>query len=139
MGERRAALGHVKAVDTNIVARFVLGDDPAQTMLATQLLRTPCYISDSVLLETAWLLSSRFGLDRPALAATLRDLIELPTVSVGDLEGLRWAIDRFAAGADLADMIHIHMARGADAFVSFEKQLAQRAGPNSPVPVETLG
>lgn len=128
----------MRAVDTNILARFVLADDPRQAALAAGVLRDPCYIADTVLLETAWLLSSRFALGRDVLAATLRDLIDLPNVTVSDLAGLRWAIERFAQGADFADMLHVHAARGTDAFVSFEKRLARLAGPDSPVVIETL-
>lgn len=128
----------MKAVDTNILARFVIGDDPEQARLAAALLAMPCYISDTVLLEAAWLLSSRFGLDRATLAATLRDIIGLPTVSVGDADGMDWAIDRFTEGADLADMIHVVGARKTDGFVSFDKRLGRLAGANPPVPIETL-
>jgi predicted nucleic-acid-binding protein len=49
---------------------------------------------------------------------------------------VRWAIERFAAGADFADMIHIVAARGAVAFVSFESRLSKLAGTASPMPIE---
>lgn len=128
----------MKAVDTNVLARFVLGDDPAQSALAAQLLGTPCFAPDTVLLETAWLLSSRFNLSRTTVAETLRDLISLPNLAVSNPEKLVWAIDRFAAGADFADMLHIVTSQGADSFVSFEKRLANLAGSESPLPIETL-
>lgn len=128
----------MKAVDTNILARFIVGDDPAQSAQATALLQTACYIPDTVVLETAWLLGSRYGLSRAVVAETLRDVIDLPTVTVSNAEGLQWAINRFAAGADLADMIHIHLSRSADAFVSFERKLKRLAGRDSPVPIERL-
>jgi len=129
----------VKALDTNIVARFVVGDDQAQAAAAAAILQTPCYLTDTVMLETAWLLSSRFGVSRAALATILLDLVYLPTVTVSDLDGVEWAIGRFAAGADFADMLHIHAARGVDSFVSFEKRLPHLAGPDTPVRIETLG
>lgn len=128
----------MNAVDTNILARYVTGDDPAQSAVAMQLLGGPCFVPDTVLLETAWLLASRYGMKRAVLVETLRDLLSLPLLSVGDPAGLRWAIDRFAEGADLADMMHIVGSRGADAFLSFEKDLAKRAGPAGPIPVQSL-
>jgi predicted nucleic-acid-binding protein len=139
VGERRAALGQVKALDTNVLARFVLGDDEAQSRIATRTLAQPCFVSDTVLLETAWLLSSRYGLDRPTVVETLKDLLALPELSVSNPKGVAWAIERFRAGADFADMIHIISSHGADSFVSFEKRLVQLAGPDSPLPIETLG
>jgi predicted nucleic-acid-binding protein len=128
----------MKALDTNVLARFALGDDPAQAQIAAETLEHPCFASDTVLLETAWLLSSRYGLDRQILVETLRDFLRIPHLSVSDPDAIAWAIDRFAAGADFADMMHIVASRAADSFVSFEKRLAQLAGPNAPVPIETL-
>jgi predicted nucleic-acid-binding protein len=126
----------VKAVDANILARYILGDDPEQGRRATVVMAQPCYVALTVLLETAWLLSSRYRIDRETLAATLTDVIMLPTVTIDDPELIGWAIERFAAGADVADMIHIVASRQADAFVSLDEKLAQRAGDRSPVVVE---
>ena len=126
----------MKAVDANILARYILGDDPEQGRRATVVMAQPCYVALTVLLETAWLLSSRYRMDRETLAATLTDVIMLPTVTIDDPESIGWAIERFAAGADVADMIHIVASRQADAFVSLDEKLAQRAGDRSPVVVE---
>jgi predicted nucleic-acid-binding protein len=126
----------VKAVDANILARYILGDDPEQARRATVVMAQPCYVALTVLLETAWLLSSRYRMDRETLAATLTEVIMLPTVTIDDPVLIGWAIERFAAGADFADMIHIVASRQADAFVSLDEKLAQRAGDRSPVVVE---
>jgi predicted nucleic-acid-binding protein len=126
----------MKAVDTNIVARYVTNDDPVQSPIATAVLAQPSYISDTVLLESAWLLSSRYGFGRALLAETLGDLIDLPSVTVSDPVLIRGAIGRFADGADFADMMHLISGRHADAFVSFEDRLDRIAGPDAPLPIE---
>jgi predicted nucleic-acid-binding protein len=126
----------MKAVDTNIVARYVTNDDPVQSPIATAVLAQPSYISDTVLLESAWLLSSRYGFGRALLADTLGDLIDLPSVTVSDPVLIRWAIGRFADGADFADMMHLISGRHADAFVSFEDRLDRIAGPDAPLPIK---
>lgn len=126
----------MKAVDTNIVVRYVTDDDPVQSPIATRVLSEPCYVSDTVLLETAWLLSSPYGFGRTLLAATLADLIRLPTITLSDPAWIAWAIERFARGADLADMIHLVNARHMDAFISFEKRLGRLAGSKTPLPIE---
>ena len=126
-------------VDTNVLARYVMQDDPIQSQQATALLATlPCFVSDTVLLETAWLLSSRFGLDRQDVVATLRAIIELPNVTVSDKRMIDWALDRFSAGADFADMLHILSARHTDTFVSFERDLTKMAGPDAPTLVRPV-
>ncbi|WP_419808087.1 type II toxin-antitoxin system VapC family toxin [Sphingomonas sp.] len=126
----------MRAVDTNILARYIVGDDPDQSPRATAVLATPCFVSDTVLLETAWLLSSRFDFDRADLAATLQDIIQLPSLTVSDRIMMRWAIERFAAGADFADMMHLVGARHADVFISFETRLKAQAGPDTPIEIE---
>ncbi|EZP53531.1 type II toxin-antitoxin system VapC family toxin [Sphingomonas sp. RIT328] len=126
----------MKAVDTNIVVRYVTDDDPVQSPIATRVLSEPCYVSDTVLLETAWLRSSHYGFGRTLLAATLADLIRLPTITLSDPAWIAWAIERFVRGADLADMIHLVNARHMDAFISFEKRLGRLAGSKTPLPIE---
>ena len=126
----------MRAVDTNVLARFIVRDDPMQAAAADHVLRSPFYIADTVLLETAWLLSSRYRIGRADLVATLADLLALPTATVSDAGWIGWAFGRVAAGADLADMMHLVSARGVDGFVSFDRELARLAGPDAPLLVE---
>lgn len=126
----------MKAVDTNVLARYILGDDAEQARRAAVVLAAPCFVSDTVLLETAWLLSSRHKVGRAVLAATLSDLLRLPSLTVDEPDLLAWAIERFAAGADLADMIHLVSSRSADCFVSFEVDLVKDAGSDAPLPIQ---
>lgn len=128
----------MRAVDTNILARFIMQDDHRQAQLAEAILAEPFFTSDTVFLELGWLLSSRYRLDRRDLAATLHDVLSMPTITVNDPEALRWAVDRFAAGGDLADMIHIVASAPADCFVGFDRGVAESAGDTAPMPIETL-
>jgi predicted nucleic-acid-binding protein len=128
----------LNAVDTNVLARYIVQDDGAQSENATAILAEPCFVSDTVLLETAWLLSSRYGVRRADLAATLLDVLRLPALVVSDDGMIAWAIERFAEGADLADMLHVASARHADRFVTFNARLARQAGAQAPILIETL-
>jgi predicted nucleic-acid-binding protein len=128
----------VKAVDTNILARYLTRDDPVQVPLADAVLAQPCFVTLTVLMETVWLLASRYGMTRHQIARALTALLELPLITTPDDALVGWAINRFANGADFADMIHIIAAQGADSFVSFEARLSRLAGPDSPLPIETL-
>ncbi len=130
-------MGPVKAIDTNILARFVTRDDPVQAAQADAVLAGGCYIAATVLLETSWLLASYYRIGRDDLAATLTDILRLPGIWVDDRPWVEWAIGRFAAGADLADMLHLVAAhRRAESFVSFERRLATLAGPDTPIAIE---
>lgn len=54
------------AVDTNILVRYLVKDDYAQTVLATGFLaNNRCFILKSVLLELVWVLSSPAGYNLP--------------------------------------------------------------------------
>ena len=128
----------MKAVDTDVLARYLLNDDPVQSPLATNALASSCYVSDTVLIETAWLLSSRYRFGRAVLAAALLELLNVPTIVVSDPSLVAWALQRFSQGADFADMMHLVSARHTDGFISFEKELARLAGPDAPLSVEML-
>ena len=50
------------AVDTNIVVRYAVKDDPEQTRLATEFLReNRCRLLPTVVLEAGWVLGSKRG------------------------------------------------------------------------------
>lgn len=128
----------MKSVDTNILARYVTQDDPTQASIAVEVLSAECFVSDTVLLETAWLLTSYYKINRADLAAILDNVRRLPSVTVSNDEHIEWAIRRFAAGADFADMIHIVASSHARSMVSFDLKLAEQAGPDSPLLIETV-
>jgi predicted nucleic-acid-binding protein len=129
----------MNSVDTNVLARYVMQDDPVQSPIATEFLATqPCYVADTVLLETAWLLSSTYRIGRRELATILRGIVELPNITVSDKMMIDWALDRFLAGGDFADMLHLGTARHTDTFVSFETRLKKLAGAHAPTPVRHL-
>jgi predicted nucleic-acid-binding protein len=124
-------------LDTNIVLRLILNDDPEQSGIARALLSQPASVGTGVLMETAWVLKKTYEYPRQLIAAALDALIEIPTIYVSDEAGVRWAIERYRAhGADFADMLHLVAARGSSSFASFEKRLADRAGSATPVQVE---
>lgn len=128
----------MKAVDTNILARLILQDDPRQARLAETILREPVWVSHTVWIELGWVLGKRLRLDHAVAADALETLLMLETVHVADREGLAWAIERYRAGADWADAMHLVAARGvADRFVTFDLGIARIDTP--PLPIETLG
>ncbi len=95
------------------------------------------HISPTVLIETDWVLRSFYGWSLAQRVTGLKILLDLPNaVDVPAHAG--WAVDRAAEGADFADMMHVAGAQGASSFATFDKKLAQRAGRDSPVPIETL-
>lgn len=128
----------MKAVDTNVIARALMRDDPVQTPLADAVLQDGAYVPLTVLLELGWLLRSRYGLSRHAVVLSLRSLIDMPGVVIEEPHGVAWMLGRIEAAGDLADLMHLVAARRTSSFVTFDTGVSAAAGDEPPVPVETL-
>lgn len=69
------------AFDTNVLVRLLVDDDPDQFAVAASLLERAaeaedaCYLSDAVLCETAWVLTSRYGASRGDVLAALNEIV----------------------------------------------------------------
>jgi predicted nucleic-acid-binding protein len=128
----------VIALDTNILARYILNDTPEQALAAEKLLlENECSVGWSVLVELCWVLESRARLSRDEIAASFIGSME--QVAVPDAPALQWAVDRYATGADFADMIHLVSAMSGSAeFACFDRKLARQAGADTPLLVRTL-
>lgn len=129
----------MRAVDTNILARLILADDDPQYRIATTILEGPVWVTATVWLELGWVLGKRLQLDRAVVGDALQTVLMTQTVHTFDHDGMHWAIDRYRAGADWADVVHLVMARGiADSFATFDRGIARFSGDAPPLPIETL-
>ena len=129
----------MRSIDTNVLVRWITRDDDEQAAAADRVLVGPTYVPLTVMMETAWILAgSRYGFGRAVLAETLLAVVDTETVHVPSRAGVRWAIERFSKGADLADALHLVASAGADAFTTFDRRLARQVGPDTPLPVELL-
>jgi len=72
----------VIAIDTNVLVRLVVADDPQQAALARRLIEdavgegATCYVSTPVLCELEWVLVSRYRVPRTEIAAVLTRLLD---------------------------------------------------------------
>ncbi|MEK6540720.1 MAG: type II toxin-antitoxin system VapC family toxin [Pseudomonadota bacterium] len=128
------------ALDTSVLARFILNDTPAEQQLAEQLIaENKCSVSWSVLIELSWVLEYSVRLPRKEVVSGLVTVADTDGISVPDAGLLAWALDRYASGADFADMIHLVSATNdATEFACFDRKLARQAGPETPLAVRTL-
>jgi predicted nucleic-acid-binding protein len=123
----------VKVADTNLIVRTIVRDNLVQAAIAEAVVEAGILLPVTILMETEWVLRSRYRLPRAEIARTLTALLDSETVTTPDEAAIRWALTRYAAGADLADMLHLTQSRRADAFLTFDQALA--AGPASAAPV----
>lgn len=128
------------ALDTCVLARLIIGDDPPQQKIAEQLVADQeCSVSWSVFVELCWVLERSAQLPRGQVIQALEMLLDIENLTVHDDALLGWAVQRYATGADFPDMVHLASAvAGSTAFATFDKPLARQAGTNAPLPVQRL-
>ena len=125
------------AIDTNILVRFLTGDDLRQADIATDHIRQGFILLPTVAMETEWVLRASYDWPREQIAAAFRNIIDMPE-AIDVPVNILWVLERFAAGADFADMMHIAAAGQADKFVTFDQRIDRSVGNSSPVAVMTL-
>ena len=118
----------MRALDTNVLARWILSDDVRQARTATDLIASGerFLVPETVLLELAWLLQ-RAGMTRSRVRQTLAGILAEPTFATTDPDSLSEALRHLDAGGDPGDAFHLASARGADAIVTFDADFAKRA------------
>ena len=127
------------AVDTNILLRLIVGDDVHQMSVAKALLDNEIFVSLTVVMETEWVLRSRYRATRTHIASALTNLFKFQNVVVERRDRVEWALHRYETDGDFADLIHLcALPEDVTAFATFDKGLARTAGPNLPVAVHTL-
>jgi predicted nucleic-acid-binding protein len=127
----------VIALDTNVLVRFLVEDDPRQSKAATALIgraiarNEPLFISDVVLCELVWVLAGSYDVRRERIVATLRDLLRARHLRFATAEVLRRAVESYAESkGDFADyLIREHgRAAGCSAVATFDRALLRDEG-----------
>ena len=96
------------AVDTNILIRYITNDDPGQCKKAEKLLKQypkprDVYVSNIVLVETEWVLSSVYHFPKKDILRTLDAIAGISQFAFDNRESLLLAIEKFwKAGKDFS-------------------------------------
>lgn len=115
-------------LDTNVLVRYVMQDDPRQSPRATRLIEAlsadePGFVPVVALVELVWVLSGSYGLDRKQIASVLDTLLRSKELVIDRNELVTQALHRYStAGADFADALieRIAAAAGCSATMSFD-------------------
>ena len=126
------------AIDTNILVRLVAIDDAAQVTKSREVIEPGAFISFGVAMEAEWVLAKAYRMSRDDIWTAMTELMATGCLTTPNDADLLWALDRYRAGADFADMLHIASARGTDGFATFDRSLLRDAGATSPVEVVAL-
>lgn len=118
----------MRAIDTNVIVRFLTNDDRRQAQAArTAIEAGDVFIPTTVLLETEWVLRSAYGFEPGLIVEAMRGLVGLPGVTVENPSQLAQALDTMADGMDFADALHLSASSACEAFLTFDRKLADAA------------
>lgn len=114
-------------VDSNVVLRWLLNDDPEQTKAAARVFHggEAIYFSQIVLAETAWVLARSYRLSRAAIAQGLRQVITTSDAVVSDRDVILAALTAYETGGPgLSDHLigHLNHAAGCRTTLTFDKK-----------------
>jgi predicted nucleic-acid-binding protein len=127
-------------VDTNVLLRHLMRDDPRQTPVASRFFAArgpgdPAYVSTAVLLELIWTLRRTYRVSRADVSRIVWTLSRSRDIVLQDPVLARRALwDAEDEQADIADAIIAHAAidAGCDGAVTFDRR-AQRLPGMLPV------
>ncbi len=112
-------------VDTNVLIRAVVQDDPAQARLATKVLSDAKLIAVALpcLCEFVWVLLRVYGFQPSDAATAIRALLAAENVKVNRLAA-EAGLAVLEANGDFADGVIAHEGSwlGGETFVSFDKK-----------------
>ena len=124
-------------LDTNVLVRLLTNDDPAQATRARRLIAKaeadaePVFVSQLVILETEWVLRSRYGFGRDAIRDALAALLEVRELNIEDESTIEEALFQWEQGsAGFADCLisaH-HRASGCRGTYTFDSKAAKLEG-----------
>lgn len=129
------------ALDTNVLVRFLVEDDEAQSAAAAALIdealsrEEGLFVSDIVVCETVWVLTAAYRVKRPAVIAILRDLLRAKQLVFSAPDLLSRALGAFTTGrGDFADYLIREHARAAgfDQVATFDRALLGDRGFTAP-------
>ena len=119
----------MRAVDTDVLARFYLRDDATQGRIAAEVLSGgDVFVPKTVILELEWVL--RYVADQPEakVIECLAHLIALPGVTIEDRDEIETALGHCRHGIDFADALHLAASKACTELLTFDDRgYARRA------------
>jgi len=124
-------------IDTNVLVRLLVADDADQTRRARQTIERslsrdePVLVSLLVLVETEWVLRSRYELNKSTILTALRGLLEARDLSFEDESAVEEALFHWKDSAcGFTDcLISAHNRRlGCGATATFDAKAARMPG-----------
>ncbi len=124
----------MNALDTNVLIRFLVGDDTIQAQKVYDLFKRAeagkeqFWVPLMVVLEMIWVLESVYDIPRKEIIGALHELLSMPILKFESFSALK----NFVAAArestfDLSDILIAHSAKshGCDCVLTFDKKASE--------------
>ena len=119
------------ALDTNVLVRWLTADNEAQCAVVSNLLEIAAekeerfFVPVTVILETEWVLRSRYRFDKPTVTAALDALM-----GVSELEFQSESALEQAGAPDFADCLHLALVSqaGQGPLLTFDERAGKLDG-----------
>ncbi len=127
------------ALDTNVLARYLVRDDERQAESARALLESLTtertgYACREVVVELVWVLERAYGVSRERIAAILQELVATQSLVVEAADDVARAAFRYQVGGPgFSDLMILAAAErsGARPLYTFDRQAARLEGVES--------
>lgn len=120
----------MKSLDTNILVRYYVQDEPRQGAIATRIMteEPELFVSKTVLAELEWVLRGYYELTPDKIHPVLTHLLRLGNVTVEQGDSVEAALRYYRLGIDFADALHLVSSRHCSTLLTFDdKKFARRA------------
>jgi len=124
-------------LDTNVIVRLFVDDDPEQVASARTFVATRCtpedpgFIDRVALCESVWVLTAAYGYGRVAVADVIERLLASRDIRLEDHNLVRVAAQSYrVSNVDFADILigHVNLARGCEATATFDRKAVKLKG-----------
>ena len=123
-------------LDTNVLARYIMQDDPKQALKATKLVESlthtePGFVTLVTMVELFWVLSSAFELSRGQIVEAFDGMIRAKQLVVEQRDQVVRALRAYgSSSADFADCLieRTATAAGCDKVMTFDVGASKQAG-----------
>ena len=122
----------MRAIDTNVLVRLLVRDDPRQLDLAEKFVAKGAWVSQLVLVETLWVLDAVYARSPAQIAAAVERLLAHAELTLQDADVVTSALGLFQARPTLgfSDCLVLEVARKAGHLPlgTFDRQLGKADG-----------
>lgn len=124
----------MKAIDTNILIRFLVGDDEMQAKKVYSIFKKAesekkeLFVPLLVVLEMIWVLESLYDISRTEILDSISDLLLMPIFKFNQQSALQQLLHSAQGNKyDLSDLLIAHSAKinGCEAVITFDKKASK--------------